>query len=541
MLTSIPLGSEVELSERLLHRILDKGSDSYKKVVVIESLTWRIKPPGDILRKVILRPEGNNDVALRCAVARAVGHYLEAVPDMVSKLMGDPDHSVPDTLIDTIACYPNLPDAIVLVLVSHLPKIDVCRALMNQTNLSPSIVQDFVAFVKHSKRRVRIQALLACISRPEIMADIVEDLPVLLDDTYFFDDLMRVWHDKDNRIYHRMILKSQETLPIEAIDVLESMPIDDRFAFSAWAKHMHWNEDILMSKFTSSKEKDRFAITITEYLSRARSAVPHIILMHYVSLIHADGEIAPDAANALSTNPYLAEDILHDLIRSLNDPHRRNKDPVALVVGGQNALSESNIEALFQHIQEFSSSWRIQRCLLKALGVYPTLPPKILAWVVSSLYRTPYHCATALFHQTSLSIDIIKKSIPHLSYLNNPGDYPGTRHVIEKVMRNRQDFYTLLKELSSKEWTDWLRVLREKSFGERITCYVKDGHLHVETSEGSWKVDIRHPDQQRKLRIAIQTLNEEMDQILGDDFDMLGFPADADEARVYINDLDMYI
>ncbi|KAE8330029.1 hypothetical protein BDV39DRAFT_202613 [Aspergillus sergii] len=559
----IPLGSEVELSERLLHRIFDKGSYPYKKVV-IDSLARRIKPAERILRKAILRPEHNNDVALRCAVARAVGHHLEAVPDMVSNLMGDPDHSVSDTLIDTIACYPNLPEAIIFLLVSHLPKIDVWRALMRQANLSPSVAQDLVAFVKHPKRRVRIQALLTCISRPALMADIIEDLAVLLDDTYFSDDLMRglalqrqpnlpqellkslaarlaASKETNRREHILVILESQETLPIEAIDVLESMPIDDRFAFSAWAKHMHWNEGILMSKFTSSKEKDKFAITITKYLFRARSAVPHIILMHCVSLIHADGEIAWDAAYALSTNPYLAEDILHDLIRSLNDPHRRNKGPVALVVGGQNALSESNIEALFQHIDEFSSSWRIQRCLVNALGVYPTLPPKILAWIVSLLYRAPYHCATALFHQTSLSIGIIKKLIPHLSYLNNPGDNPGTRHVIEKVIRNRQDFYTLLKELSSKEWTDWLRVLREKSFMERITCYVKDGHLHVETSEGSWKVDIRHPDQQRKLRIAIQTLNEEMDKILGDDFDMLDFPADTDEDKVYIKDLDMYI
>ncbi|GMF70350.1 unnamed protein product [Aspergillus oryzae] len=230
-----------------------------------------------------------------------------------------------------------------------------------------------------------------------------------------------------------VILKSQETFPIEAIDVLESMPIDDRFAFSPWAKHMHWNEDILMSKFTSSKEKDRFAITITEYLSRARSAVPHIILMHCVSLIHADGEIAPDADNALSTNPYLAEDILHDLIRSINDPHRRNKELVVLVAAGQNALSESSIEVLFQHIDPFG-------------------------------------------------------------------------------------------KLSSKEWTDWLKVRQEMSFEERIPCYVKDGHLHVKTSEGSLNVDIRHPDQQRKLREAIQTLNEETDEVLGDDFDILGFP-----------------
>ena len=62
------------------------------------------------------------------------------------------------------------------------------------------------------------------------------------------------------------------------------------------------------------------------------------------------------------------------------------------------------------------------------------------------------------------------------------------------------------------------------SFEERIPCYVKDGRLHVKTSEGSWNVDIRHPDQQRKLREAIQTLNEETDEILGDDFDILGFP-----------------
>ncbi|KAK6823345.1 hypothetical protein RU639_005905 [Aspergillus parasiticus] len=566
---SIPLGSEMEVSERLLHRIFDKGSNSYKKVV-IDSLAWRIKPAGGILRKVILRPEGNNDVALRCAVARAVGHHVEAVPDMVSKLMGDPDHSVSDILIDTIARYPDLPEAIVLLLVSHLPKIDVWRALMNQANLSPSVVQDLVSFVKHPKRRVRIQALLACITRPALMADIIEDLAVLLDDTSYCDDLTkalvllrqpnlpqellkllaaRLAASKEiNRREHILlvILESQETLPTEAIDVLESMPIDGdahlrRTAFSAWAKHMRWNEDILLNKFTSSKEKDKFAITITEYLSRARSAVPHIILMHCVSLLHADFKIAREAADALSTNPYLAEDILHDLIRSLNDPHRRNKDLVVLVVGCQNALSESNVEALFQHIDEFSSSWHIQRCLVNALGVYPKLPPKILAWIVSLLYRAPYHCATALFHQTSLSIGIIKKLIPHLSYLNNPGDHPGTRHVIEKVIRNRRDFYTLLKELSSTKWTDWLRVLREKSFKERITCYVKDGHLHVVTSEGSWKVDIRHPDQQRKLRIAIQTLNEELDKILGDDFDMLGFPADTDEDKVYIKDLDMYI
>ncbi|PIG80773.1 hypothetical protein AARAC_010658 [Aspergillus arachidicola] len=557
----IHLGPEV--SERLLHRILDKGRNSYKKVV-IESLAWRIKAPGGILRKVILRPEGNNDVALRCAVARAVGLHVEAVPDMVSKLMGDPDHLVSRTLIDTIACYPNLPEAIVLLLVSHLPKIDVRRALMRQTKLSPSVAQDLVAFVKHPKRRVRIRALLTCIRRPALMADIIEDLAVSLDNTYFSDGLMRglarqrqpnlpqellkslaarlaAIKETNCREHILVILESQETLPIEAIDVLESMPIDDRFAFSAWAKHMHWNEDILMSKFTSSKEKDKFAITITEYLFRARSAVPHIILMHCVSLIHADGEIARDAANALSTNSYLAEDILHDLIRSINDPRRRNKDLVALVVRRQNALSESDIEVLFQHIDDFGSSQHIQECLVDAFGVYPTLPPKILAWIVSLLDRTPYHCATALFHQTSMSIDIIKKSIPHLSYLNISGHNPRTRYVIENVIRNRQGFYTLLEELSSKEWTDWLRVLREKSFEERITCYVKDGHLHVETSEGSWKVDIRHPDQQRKLRIAIQTLNEEMDKILGDDFDMLGFPADTDEDKVYITDLDMYI
>ncbi|KAB8209886.1 hypothetical protein BDV34DRAFT_8478 [Aspergillus parasiticus] len=139
------------------------------------------------------------------------------------------------------------------------------------------------------------------------------------------------------------------------------------------------------------------------------------------------------------------------------------------------------------------------------------------------------------------SMDIIKKLIPHLSYFDSFEDNLGPRHAIEDVIRNRQDFYSLLQELDSKEWADWLRVLREKSFEERITCYVKDGHLHVETSKGSWKVDIRHPDQQRKLREAIQTLNEEMDKILGDNFDMLGFPADTNEDKVYIKDLDMYI
>ncbi|KAE8423387.1 hypothetical protein BDV36DRAFT_290522 [Aspergillus pseudocaelatus] len=558
----ISLGSEMELSETILDRIFDKGGDSYKQAV-IECLAKRTQDSASLWRKVILYAEGHNDVGLRCDVAEAVGHHVQTFPDVVSKLLEELHPLVSRTLIVTIQQYSDLPEAIVLLLVSLLPKIEVGQALMNQATLSPSVVQDLVPFVKHPELKVRTAACLACIKNPALVAAIIEDLAALPDEPDIYRRIIMtlalqsqphlpqeflkllatrmVASEKiDSQGNIVRILWSQEILPIEAIHVLETMPIDGDVAFSAWAKHVHWDEDILMDKFTSSKEKDKLATIITRYLSKAGSVVPHIILMHCVSLIHADGEIAPEAANALSNNHYLAEDILQELIGSINDPDRRNKDLVALVLASQEALSESILEVISQHIHEFNSDRRMRNRLVETLGDYPQLPHCILTWIVSILYEDPWSCVRALANQTDLSIDIIRMITTYLSYPGMPRNYLG-RHFVEVVVRKRQGFYSLLQELSSKDWIGWLRGLRENSFKERITCYVKDGHLCVETSEGSWKVDIRHPDQQKKLQEAIQTLDEEMNEILGDDFDMLGFPADADEARVYIKDLDMYV
>lgn len=554
----ILLGSDMELSEAILDRIFDKGSDSYKQVV-IEMLFWRSQVSLSILRKVVLYSEGNKDVQVRCAVAKVVGAHIKTLPDMVSKLLEDPDSSVSSSLVYTIKYHPDLPESIVLLLISHMPKINVQLVLMNQANLSPRIIQHLVAFIKHPKREVRTQALLSFTRHPSLMGGIVEDLVALLDESDATRFALRrqqhlpqsflklltariVTGEKNEHLEDIIsILANQESLPIEAIHILEAMPVDSDATFSAWAKHVHWNEDILMNKFKSSKEKNKLATTITKYLAEAASAVPRIILLHCVSLILADGEMAWDAAHALSKFSYLPEGILQDLICSMYDPDRMNKDLVALVLASQNALSASTLEAISEHIDGFNGSCVLRCELLEVLGTYPNLPPKILEWVMSFINEEPHRCTKALTNQTSLPINIMKMLIPHLSYSSNSRDFLGTRHAIENVIRKRQGFYSLLHELSSKEWTDWLRVLREKSFEERIISSVNAGHLHVKTSEGSWKVDIRHPDQQRKLQEAIQTLNEEMAEILGDDFDMLDFPADADEARVYINDLDMYV
>ncbi|KAF5854862.1 hypothetical protein ETB97_011005 [Aspergillus alliaceus] len=106
----------------------------------------------------------------------------------------------------------------------------------------------------------------------------------------------------------------------------------------------------------------------------------------------------------------------------------------------------------------------------------------------------------------------------------------------ERAIKNDENFYSLPLDLGAYEWTCWLKVLREKAFDEHIICFVKEGHPCGEMPECSWKVDIRHPDQRVKLQKVVVALENEVEEVLADDFHLLGFLPETGEDRVYIQD-----
>lgn len=279
---------------------------------------------------------------------------------------------------------------------------------------------------------------------------------------------------------------------------------------------------------------------IMEEFSEIGSTVPYDVLIHCASLMKSsDTSTANKAAYTLGIDPRLPTKILEELLQFLDKADNEGQICVCLALSHQQRLSESNLTIKMNHISALSlypEGDIAMRQLAENLAKCSTLPHAILQQLVCMLDDTPRRqVIEALTNQSNLPSDIIGSIMSRLGSENS-----WIRHGAEQILR-RKEFYCLVPLLSGKEWASWLKVLREKSFREKIICYIKEGHLCVEMPGVAWKFSMEDPAQKEKLREALKALDKEMEERVGDAFDDLGFAPEADLERVYVRELDVYV
>jgi hypothetical protein len=540
------LGTEMEFPEQILARFLDEGGVIHPQIA-LEALTKRSQVSPSVMTRVTSFLDPTHPVELRKAAARIIGNNPEFSVRITKDVINEHRKGISFGALYALRKHPKLPEEILSAIISHLgspfsspTEVEVFR---NQLSLSDSVVQGLLHQLKDKNPLVRarvVQVLVACSLLQEGM---LKDVAALLNDP---DDrvqeiifsafenqsavprpvldgaISKLGETKSTLSRYKAIKVLEEQNPMPR-DVVESMwskiehPIADvrDLAFRVLQKEVTPSAETWEEIFNRSMAKDIVAIALTKGCSQSKLALPEKILNHCVSIVMSNGNslIKAPALRALQENQSLPADILAKLSPHLNDRHQNIRRYVLGVFGNQSKLTNDDattIACRLRHEGEY-----IRESILVALRSCSNLPHDVLKQLVPLLASKPpitrRIAVSILSNQEKLPPKILQSLISLLRAQER-----NTRVGAEKVLRKHANLGDLLPRLDVESWVSLFKAFLERSFNEQVFCSVLENHLCIELPEGSWKIDIDHPEQHRKLLAALEAVRDELKHGLDD-------------------------
>ncbi|KAE8388300.1 NACHT domain-containing protein [Aspergillus alliaceus] len=536
------LGTEMEFSEKMLARILDEGGYIHRQIA-LEALIKRPQVSPSLLTRVLSFLEPLYPLELRRVAARITGSYPEFSVQTTVNVLNDPSPRVFTAILSSLRKQQGLPEDILQAVIPRFETRDYGRSaqetIESQLSLPDSIIKDLsyrlndgnpfirarafkilstrlplqesmlkvaLSLLGEPNDDVKLITLSAFEKQPSLVGLILDAVIAKLEDTAHYRSVQMA----------AKILEEQETLPKYVIeDMWSKIGHEDskvrNMAFNILQKQLAPSLATWMEVFDRSSSKDIVASAVTKGLFEHNLTPPEKILKHCVLVLSggAPHYIKKSAVLALQGNQSLPVDILDKLSLPLMDRAPWVRHSTLRVFCNQSSLSHTHIKLLASRLKPERRSSNTA-FILEALHSEPSLPHDTLRYAMRLL--TGEAAVSTLCNQRALPPKILQSLISVLRARDIK-----LRANAERVLRKHVNLGDLLPGLGVECWVSLLKVLLEKSFYEGIVCFIENNYLYISipgssSSERCRKIDIGHPEQQQKLRTALETIKDDLDR-----------------------------
>ncbi|PYH91394.1 hypothetical protein BO71DRAFT_432893 [Aspergillus ellipticus CBS 707.79] len=400
-----------------------------------------------------------------------------------------------------------LPPNVVDFIVSHLKdpssqiRFTSVSLLGYQLRLNEDLVDPIIMLRSDSEENVRNVAAVILLGNTKIPQFCVEALVARLESETATDVWMNV----------ASVIEYQETFSEGIVDRIKSLMSSEKTKEPIYGEGYH-DGDIKKSRqyslfriiqshstlygqdrlamYREAGSGDVIAIIITISTLKVQGDLPEEILDHFLSLLDPNHPRRRDAARALRYGVKLPKGILDKLLVLLADPNQNVRFLVLMAIDNQDIPPPEFPDAVKAHVTG-TNSWDLDT-VFHILTGYPVLPCDLLKSLVSVIALDNQYSSGATYvlsHQNTLPEYII-----HSLALLLQGELTVMPDNCEKSPRKYFKFYSTLEELEAKYWVRWFKRIFERSFTDGIICYVQNDYLCVEMPEGSFRLNIRCPE-----------------------------------------------
>ncbi|RAH86865.1 hypothetical protein BO86DRAFT_73586 [Aspergillus japonicus CBS 114.51] len=560
---AIKLCHEMEFPEHLLEHILDDGRDVNRMTRVLYDLSRRAQVSSSLVQKVAELVHSSNPQEIVGYALSVLTMHNKVWSDPLLQMMecagpwtapnfymltdwnGAPECFINTLLARTAATETsvaesakiilwqrNLSKASITKLVSLLkarqPSLRKFAATILGRHLSTNIeiIPSLMALQDDDDRDVRLEVILACFR--------------LSDRTFVLDTLRRALSDDDASIRERSVhvLGYQESLPRNILDTLEYRMRNEEDdvlkikTMELWSKHCASSEHIVEAAvpFLDNEHSPEVRIAAAKAIGRQR--IPESWMRYLMSILEdTDSEkqnLVLQILQVYSQHADLSDEALEVLLGFWGHDDDVTGDLVQNILLCYHDLSDDILKSLILFLGHSNKQLELRACHILAnqsrLPKYATGPISALLADLYLDHKTTGFVLETLTKEPELSEGILKSVVRILATgsagfgLTAVKCLKSQRHLsqgvlqamlsvltrstagnLEEVIRTRDEFDRVLRDLDGKHWGFLFEVWFKESLDHGWTCSLDGEALRVTTHERAYGINLSTPLQRETV------------------------------------------
>ncbi|OJJ42347.1 hypothetical protein ASPZODRAFT_1501208 [Penicilliopsis zonata CBS 506.65] len=548
------LASEMEFPEHILSTLIQKGSTAQKKAALGAISNRSHISPGlfRCVRDIFNSSHLDDEEKLKGLAARVICQNPNLSQQSAIDCIRHSSRYVSYNALIKLRNQTSLPENILREVVSVFNGEhgdDASSVVASQANLPESIIDDLLSLLQDKNGKIRENAVHALKRQFLLSQTVFNHIVDLLDDQdeeiqgaclWVLQEHCNLPQDIIKKVASQFetsasdyivymagsVLEHQNTLPESTLEQVWRVPGDSHDAwqkgFDILHKHGLVSPQECLARFKILKSPDRFAIAATYKLFQYELPPPEEIFRHCVSLIEPDApqDLQRDACRALMQSKSLPVDVLRTLFGQFDQLSQNIKVNILGILQNQKALPHDIMTSLCSRIagegDQTLKSW-----IIPALHTHTELPENVLEALIvlvgdDSLWNGD-PASDLLCQQTSLPSKILDSAVALLSSGKFKVNYNAAR-----ILMKHADLEKQVPRWNSHFWVGLFRAFFFQPL-EGLLCSKDRDYIYITTTERSWKISIKEEEQRYKLKAALEAIQGDLDALLGDKWNELGF------------------